>query len=79
MNIQARKLNAIKYLIGLKDEKIFEKIELTILESMKSMDLKKNKPFTQKQLIERTGRSNQDYLNGKFEIQEELEIESQSW
>ena len=79
MNIQARKLNAIKYLIGLKDEKIFEKIELTILESMKSMDLKKKKPFTQKQLIERAGRSNQDYLNGKFETQEELEIESQSW
>ena len=79
MNIQARKLNAIKYLIGLKDEKIFEKIESTILESMKSMDLKKKKPFTQKQLIERAGRSNQDYLNGKFEIQEELEIESQSW
>lgn len=80
MNIQARKLNAIKYLIGLKDEKIFEKIESTILESMKSGNLKKqNKPFSQKQLIERAGRSNQDYLNGKFETQEELEIESQSW
>ncbi|MBK6338749.1 MAG: hypothetical protein IPN93_15990 [Bacteroidetes bacterium] len=79
MNIQARKLNAIKYLIGLKDEKIFEKIELTILESMKSKDLKKKKPYTQKQLIERAGRSNQDYHNGKFETQEELEIESQSW
>ena len=79
MNIQARKLNAIKYLIGLKDEKIFEKIESTILESMKSKDLKKKKPFTKKQLIERAGRSNQDYHNGKFETQEELEIESQSW
>ena len=42
-------------------------------------DLKKKKPFTKKQLIERAGRSNQDYHNGKFETQEELEIESQSW
>ncbi len=80
MDIQTRKLNAIKYLIGLKDDKIFQKIESTILESMKSVDLEKNiKPFTQKQLIDRANRSNQDYLTGKFKTQEELEIESQSW
>ncbi len=80
MDIQTRKLNAIKYLIGLKDDKIFQKIESTILESMKSVDLEKNiKPFTKKQLIDRANRSNQDYLNGKFKTQEELEIESQSW
>jgi hypothetical protein len=80
MDIQTRKLNAIKYLIGLKDDKIFQKIESTILESMKSVDLEKNlKPFTQKQLIDRAKRSNQNYLNGKFKTQEELEIESQSW
>jgi len=80
MDIQTRKLNAIKYLIGLKDDKIFQKIESTILESMKTVDLEKNiKPFTQKQLIDRANRSNQDYRNGKFKTQEELEIESQSW
>ena len=80
MDIQTRKLNAIKYLIGLKDDKIFQKIESTILESMKSANLEKHvKPFTQKQLIDRANRSNKDYLNGKFKTQEELEIESQSW
>ena len=80
MDIQTRKLNAIEYLIGLKDDKIFQKIEATILESMKSVDLEKNiKSLTQKQLIDRANRSNQDYLNGKFKTQEELEIESQSW
>jgi hypothetical protein len=80
MDIQTRKLNAIKYLIGLKDDKIFQKIESTILESMKSVDLEKNlKPFTQKQLIDRAKRSNQNYLKGKFKTQEELEIEYQSW
>lgn len=80
MDLQTRKLNAIEYLIGLKDDKIFQKIEATILESMKSVDLEKNiKSLTQKQLIDRANRSNQDYLNGKFKTQEELEIESQSW
>ncbi len=33
MDLQTRKLNAIGYLIELKDEKIFSKIELTILEN----------------------------------------------
>ena len=79
MNIQARKLNAIKYLIGLKDKKIFEKIESTILESMKSKDLKKKKPYTQKQLIERAEKSSQDYKSGKYKTQEALEKESESW
>lgn len=80
MDIQTRKLNAIKYLIGLKDDKIFRKIESTILESTKAADLEKNtKPFTQKQLIDRANRSNQDYQNGTFKTQDELETESQSW
>jgi len=32
MDLQTRKLNAIEYLVGLRDEKIFRKIESTITE-----------------------------------------------
>ena len=74
MDLQTRKLNAIEYLIGLQDERIFRKIESTIQEIKKDL-----KPFTQKQLIERAKRSNDDYLAGKFKTQDQLEKESENW
>ncbi len=74
MDLQTRKLNAIEYLIGLQDERIFRKIESTIQEIKKNL-----KPFTQKQLIERAKRSNDDYLAGKFKTQDQLEKESENW
>ena len=78
MDLQTRKLNAIGYLINLQDENIFTKIESTI-ESIKSQKDIKVKPFTKKQLVDRAKRSNQDYLSGKFETQEQLELESENW
>ena len=74
MDLQTRKLNAIEYLIGLQDEKIFRKIESTIQEIKKDL-----KPFTQKQLIDRAKRSNDDYLVGKYKTQDQLEKESENW
>ena len=80
MDLQTRKLNVIEYLIGLTDEKIFQKIESAIIESMKVAESEKNiTPFTQKKLIERANRSDQDYQKGRFKTQDELEKESQSW
>ena len=80
MDLQSRKLNAIEYLIGLKDEEIFKKIESTIFENMNVVEQKKEfRPFTQKELIDRSNRSNQDYLNGNFKTQEQLEKESENW
>lgn len=38
MDLQTRKLNIIKYLIGLQDEKVFNKIETTIIESQKTQE-----------------------------------------
>jgi hypothetical protein len=80
MDIQTRKLNAIEYLIGLRDEKGFGKIESTILEVQKQQIIERSvKPFTQEQLIDRAKRSTQDYLSGKYKTQEQLEEESENW
>jgi hypothetical protein len=78
MDLQTRKLNAIEYIAGLEDEGIFNKIELAILEN-KVRSERKLKSFTQKQLLERAGKSNRDYKTGKYETQEALEKESESW
>jgi hypothetical protein len=78
MDLQTRKLNAIKYLIHLQDEDVFKKIEETIFKT-KDVREKAFKPFTEKQLIERAGKSNKDYLAGKYKTQEQLETESQKW
>ena len=77
MNLQTRKLNLIEYLIGLQDENTFGIIEETI---KRAQDLGQTfKPFTQEELIERTKKSNDDYLSGNFKTQEQLEIESKNW
>jgi len=75
MNLQVRKLNAIEYIIGLKDEKVFNKIETAIIESQ----LGELKPFSKKQLIDRAKQANKDYSTGNFKTQEQLEAESENW
>ena len=78
MDLTTRKLNAIEYLIGLQDEKVFSRIEATILQSKK--DKKSEiKPLSQRQLLERAKKSNKEYASGKVKTQEELEIESENW
>jgi len=80
MDLQTRKLKAIEYLVGLRDEKVFRKIESTIVEAQNQQIVKRNvKPFTQEQLIERANRSTKDYLAGKFSTQEQLEKETENW
>jgi len=78
MDLQTRKLNAIRYLINVQDEKIFNEIEATIY-TVRSQEEAKPLPFTRKQLVERAKRSNEDYLSGKFKTQEQLEVESENW
>ena len=80
MDLQTRKLNAIEYLVGIHDEKIFLKIEEAITEVKKRQTIEQSaKPFTQEQLIERAKRSNLDYQTGKYVTQEQLEKESENW
>ena len=78
MDLQTRKLNAIGYLISLQDDKVFTKIETTILE-IQARDKRKLKTFTQKQIIDRAETSNQDYIAGNFKTQGQLEKESENW
>jgi nucleoid DNA-binding protein len=75
MNLQVRKLNAIEYIIGLKDEKVFNKIETAIIESQR-VELKQ---FSKKQIIDRAKQANKDYSTGNFKTQEQLEAESENW
>ena len=80
MDLQTRKLNAIKYLISLQDEKAFSKIESTIFESQNPQEVKRDlKPFIQRELLTSAKQSNKDYQAGKFKTQEQLEYESENW
>ena len=80
MDLQTRKLNAIKYLISLQDEQVFSKIESTIFENQNAHEVKRDlKPFTQRQLLSRAEQSNKDYQAGKFKSQEQLQKESEDW
>lgn len=78
MDLQTRKLNLIEYLIGIQDEKIFQRIEDSINKTLQTT----NQPlrqFTQQELTERALKSNEDYHLGKFQDQEKLEKESNNW
>ena len=75
-NFQARKLEAINVLINIKDEVVFRKIEEKIKETCVESTIKQ---FTQKQLVERAKRANEDFKNGKFISQENLIKESENW
>lgn len=80
MDLQTRKLKAIEYLIGLRDEKIFSKIESTIDEVQKQQIIHRNvKPFSATQLVDRANKSTKEYLSGNFKTQEQLENESENW
>ena len=80
MDLQTRKLKAIEYLIGLRDEKIFRKIESTIVEVQKQQKVHRNvEPLSAEQLVERAKRSTKDYNAGRFKTQEQLEKESENW
>ncbi|KAF0128587.1 MAG: hypothetical protein FD155_3145 [Bacteroidetes bacterium] len=80
MDLQTRKLKAIEYLIGLRDEKLLRKIESTIIEVQKQQTIqRKLNPLSAEQLVERANKSTQDYLAGRFKTQEQLEKESENW
>lgn len=74
MDLQTRKLNLIQYLLNLQDENLFNKIESFIITKEKDL-----KPFTKDELVARAEKSNQDYLEGKFISQDELETQSENW
>ena len=77
-SLQLRKISLIEYLLGIQDEKTFDKIESTIHESLKSI-----KPvdivFTKEELIEIAEFSNKQIKKGHVLSQKELEAQSKNW
>lgn len=77
MDLQARKLHVIEYLIKLQDESLFSKIE-SIIQS--KMDEKNElKSFTKEEYIQRAEESKADYVAGRTISQEDLESQSKKW
>ncbi len=76
--LQLRKISLIEYLLGIQDEKVFAKVESTILKSIKSV-----KPadivFSKNELIERAEFSNKQIKKGHVLNQKDLEAQSKSW
>ncbi|WP_297984500.1 hypothetical protein [uncultured Chryseobacterium sp.] len=77
MDLQTRKLNLITYLAQMQDENFFEKIENYILR--KSKETEELRQFSVEELISRIEISEQDYKNGNFKTQEDLENISANW
>lgn len=77
MDLQTRKLNLISYLAQMQDEKFIEGIEKFILR--KQEDKADFKPFTVDELIHRIEKSENDFINGNFKTQDELEKLSANW
>jgi len=78
MDLQTRKLNLITYLAQLQDENFFEKIENYVLRKTKKEE-SEFKPFTVDELVARIEKSENDFKNGKFKTQEEIEKISANW
>ncbi|MFN3530135.1 MAG: hypothetical protein ACK417_09485 [Bacteroidia bacterium] len=80
MDLQARKLKAIAYLIGLQDEKRFAMIESAIGDLQKQDD--PTTSFDQisvEDLVKRAKKASDDYLNGRVVTQEQLEKDLANW
>lgn len=74
MDMKARKLDLIEYLLHLTDEKLLDKIEALI----KTGHSAKN-PFTQDEMIARAKEANEDYKAGRTLNLDQLDDEMKSW
>ena len=79
MDLETRKLDLITYLAQLQDEVFFEKIENYILRKFEKEDHSEFRPFTTKELINRIEKSEQDFKEGRYKSQEDLEKFSVNW
>ena len=75
MNLEARKLNLIEYLLHITDEKIFDTIE----SSIKFKIGNSGNPFTEEEMIARAEKANEDYAAGRTMTLEQLEAEVKNW
>lgn len=81
MDLQTRKLNLISYLAQIQDENILSKIEDFILQKKLPTQNSEQelKPFTVDELVARVQKSEDDFKNGRYKSQEDLEKISENW
>jgi hypothetical protein len=76
--LQLRKISLIEYLLGIQDEKVFDKVESNIHKSIKSL-----KPsdiiFSKDEITERAEFSNKQIKKGHVLNQKDLEAQSKNW
>lgn len=77
MNIETRKIEFVQAFLNLQSEELISQFE-KLLKKVKQSD-KDLKPFTVEQLHERIAKSEEDFKNGRFKTQEELEELSSKW
>ena len=77
-SLQLRKISLIEYLLGIQDEKIFDKVESTIHKSLKSVS-PSDIVFSKEEIIERAEFSNKQIKKGHVLSQKELEVQSKNW
>jgi hypothetical protein len=77
MNIETRKIEFVRAFLNLQNEELISQFE-KLLKKTKQSD-KELKPFTVEELQERIAKSEEDFANGRFKTQEELEKISSNW
>ncbi|WP_312823766.1 hypothetical protein [Epilithonimonas sp.] len=77
MNIETRKIEFVQAFLNLQSEELISQFE-KLLKKAKQIE-KELKPFTIEELQERIAKSEEDFENGRFKTQEELEKISSNW
>lgn len=77
MNIETRKIEFVQAFLDLQSEELISQFEKLLKKSKQSE--KELKPFTIEELHERITKSEEDFENGRFKTQEELEKISSNW
>ena len=77
MNNETRKIEFVQAFLNLQSEELISQFE-KLLKKTKQTE-KELKPFTIEELQERIAKSEDDFENGRFKTQEELEKISSNW
>ncbi len=77
MNIETRKIEFVQAFLNLQSEELISQFENLLKKAKKSE--KELEPFTIEELHKRIAKSEEDFKNGRFKTQEELEELSSKW
>ena len=77
MNIESRKIEFVQAFLDLQSEELISQFEKLLKKATQSE--RELNPFTIEELHERIAKSEEDFGNGRFKTQEELEKISSNW